>query len=247
MELLEDKKECILCNKNFSNKYNFSRHLKENNCKMFDKLSQYEIYKKFSNIKITANAQTQTEYKSHNIGVQTETKKLYNSISIQTENNIEEQGNKELYLLSNLKYNYVSFDDLKLYVQNYKYNTNIIYLSNIIKLLICNESHVENHIIKYKSINPPKFIFINENINNQKEILNLKSTVNYFTKHIIKVIKSMMSKFNKRAKDDEYWYDMYNDNLELLFTDLNEENNVEIALKNVLNNYILSNPIFKYA
>jgi hypothetical protein len=234
MTKLKNETQCKLCNHNFSNKYNLIRHLEENNCKKINEMNLYEIYKKFSNIKTTNDVEIQTEINKNSIGIQTET-------------NVElDSSNDKLYLASDLKYNYLSFEELKLYIEDYKYDTNILYLSKIIKSLICHEEHVSNHIIKYTTVSPPKFVFINENINNQIEICNLKLTVNYFLKHMVKYVKNIMIKFRKYAKTDDDWYDLYNDNLENLFMDLNKESNIESALKNVLQNYLLRNPVFKY-
>jgi hypothetical protein len=247
MKRLENETSCKLCGHCFSNKYNLKRHLEENNCKKFNEMNLYEIYKKFSNKKNTTDKETQYNVTKNNISIQTENQMVNTSVQTENIDNIY-KCNNELQLISKLKYNYLKVDDLKPYIENYKKNTNIIYLSKIIKSLICNEKYKCNHIIKYQSINPAKFVFINENANNQIEILNLKLTVTYVLNYIVQILKNMFDKFIEKMNQDEFWIDFYEDNLELLRNDINNEdnNNVEIALKNVLQNHILRNPIFKY-
>jgi len=257
--------QCKLCGHIFSNKYNLKRHLEENLCKEMSKLNLYEVYLRFSsNDKITVSQEIQTQTKTKSVSIQTEIEiEKSKARTITTQTNLEDIDiNKKLYPIEKVKYDYIKFNDVKHYIEKYKYDTKFIYISQILQLVFCHLSYEENHVIKYTKSYPPTFVFlsnklqneenINDNHNNESKYLNIGKygvLIEYFYPHIKKMLIEIYKNIVKDCKNNHNWsewYDYNEDQIKEFTKDLKNEKTLKDAIKYFLKNILINHKMLKY-
>ena len=224
---------CRFCNKTFARKDNLIKHLNDNRCEIYKKLSIFDIHEKLEEL---AN--------------------LKNSIVINgNENNINSNNtnifniNINIQPIQKLSLSHVSTDLMKELIEKYdndlsqgSMNTLFSgYLSNV----LCDKDHPENQAVKYLKKYPSTFNSVIED--HEGNIINtikdLNGTCELLSDPVLDLLKKKLREFTKKYhKDDQpdFDWELYDKSIKELRKELNK-GNVKKVLNNFLKNDILNN------
>jgi hypothetical protein len=228
---------CIFCNSNFERKYTLDRHLKENRCESFKKMTAFDVSEMIKSFKSTlvtnVNQTTHTTHNTHNTHIENVENLTINIEKIEIVNSINK-----------LDASYIEPIKMKELIEGYSYPKLNLLLSNYIKDIICNKDHPENHSIKYVKKKPPTYNSVMEDSDGNliNVIKNLNDSCIILTEPILETLKSKLKQYIKHYKnEDDYDKEAVDD----IYKELNKEA-VKNALKSVLQNDILNDIQMKF-
>ena len=218
---------CYFCNNTFNKKYNLNRHLKENRCESFKKMSALDIHNMLRNNNVKSNINTYNE------------KCTVNNI-----NNIHIERIEIVNHINNLDTAYIEPSKMKELVDKYNYPKLNLLLGNYIKDIICNKNQPQNHSVKYVKKNPPTYnSLVQDSDGNLINVVkNLKDSCELLTDPILEILKTKLKQYIKHYKrEDDYDIGTVND----ICKELNKDA-VRKALGSVLQNDILNDIQMKF-
>ena len=224
---------CTFCNYNFGQKYNLTKHLKNNNCESAKKMSQLDFHNKIQELQQQIIIHGNNNYAN----------------SPQTNTTINLNVEIKIQPIQKLSLEHVTTEDMKKLIEKYdddlsQSSLNFL-VGNYLKNILCNKDHPENHAIKYVKKYPPTFNSVYEDADGNiiNTISNLKSTTELLTDPVLDLLKVKLKEFTKKYKrngDEEFDYDCYDKSIQELRQELNKDN-VKKVLNNFLQNDVLNN------
>jgi hypothetical protein len=226
---------CRFCNTTYTRKFNLVKHLTENKCETYKKLSIYDIHEKLeelanlkNNIVINGNENTQN--------VNSNNTNIFNiNINIQP--------------IQKLSLGHVSTDLMKELIEKYdndlsqgSMNTLFSrYLTNV----LCDKDHPGNQAVKYMKKYPPTFNSVIEDKDGNiiSTIKDLNGTCELLSDPVLDILKKKLREFTKKYhKDDQpdFDWELYDKYIKELRKELNK-GNVKKVLNSFLKNDILNN------
>jgi len=219
---------CIFCNSFFNQKYNLNKHLRENRCESFKKMTALDIHNMLRNKNVNNNIKPNINTNIENVENLT-----INIERIEIVNHI-----------NNLDTTFIEPSKMKDFVDEYNYPKLNLLLSNYIKDIICNKNQPQNHSVKYVKKKPPTYnSLIQDSDGNLINVVkNLKDSCELLTDPILEILKTKLKQYIKHYKrDDDYDIDTVNDICRELDKDA-----VKKALGSVLQNDILNDIQMKF-
>jgi hypothetical protein len=230
---------CYFCKKDYTTKFNLTKHLNKNSCKINDyKLLHDEIDRLHEQItKLTSCNGDKTIGVNVNGSVSGNAKVISNNVNIKIEFNINP--------INKLDTSYITPEYMKALIEAYDIKPSKVnlLLGGYVKDLICDPEHPENHVTKYLKRKPSTFSSIIEDKdgNKIKVIKGLKDTCELLSDPILDTLKVKLKEFLKKyRKNEEFNYEIYEETIQELRSELNKAN-VKKALSTVLQNDILNN------
>jgi hypothetical protein len=218
---------CYFCNNTFNKKYNLNRHLKENRCESFKKMSALDIHNMLRNNNVKSNINTYNE-----------------KCTINNINNIHIERIEIVNHINNLDTTFIEPSKMKELVDKYNYPKLNLLLGNYIKDIICNKDQPQNHSVKYVKRNPPTYnSLVQDSDGNLINVVkNLKDSCELLTDPILEILKTKLKQYIKHYKrEDDYDIGTVND----ICKELNKDA-VRKALGSVLQNDILNDIQMKF-
>lgn len=221
------KYTCNFCNNTFQRRYTLERHLKEDRCESFKRMTAFDIHEIIN--------------KSFNKTINTNIEKcIINNIG-----NINIERIEIVNPANRLDASYIDPSKMKNLVEEYNYPKLNLLLGNYIKEIICNKDHPENHSVKYIKKKPPTYNSIIEDSSGNllNVVKNLKDSCELLSEPILETLKIKLKQYIKHYKNDkDYDLDMVND----IYKELNKDA-VKKALSSVLQNNILNDIRMKFS
>jgi hypothetical protein len=220
---------CYFCNNYFERKFTLDRHLKENRCESFRRMTAFDINEIIQSIKSKDVSNTKPYY-THIQNVENLTINIERIEIINPANRLDAS--------------YIEPSKMKELVEGYNYPKLNLLLGNYIKDIICNKDHPENHSIKYVRKKPPTYNSVIEDCNGNfiNVVKNLKDSCELLAEPILETLKIKLKQYIKYYKnDDDYDIDTVND----ICRELNKDA-VRRALSCVLQNDILNDIQMKF-
>lgn len=223
---------CYFCKNGFQQKYNLNRHLKENRCESFKKMTAFDINEMIQSLKSTNNIKNpNNNYNTHIENVENLTINIEKIEIINPANRLDAS--------------YIEPSKMKELVEGYNYPKLNLLLGNYIKDIICNKDHPENHSVKYVKKKPPTYnSLVQDSDGNLINVVkNLKDSCELLTDPILEILKSKLKQYIKYyKKEEDYDIDTVND----IYKELNKDA-VRRALSSVLQNDILNDIQMKFS
>ena len=239
---------CLICNVEFKYKYNLTKHLSTNKCKINDYKLLHDQIEKYKLDYETLLNKCNTESNKHigsivngTVSVSGNAKLINNNVN----NNVNIKIEFNINPINKLDTSYITPEYMKALIEEYDIKPDKVnlLLGGYVKDLICDPEHPENHVTKYLKRKPSTFSSIIEdrNGNKIKVIKGLKDTCELLSDPILDTLKVKLREFLKKyRKNDEFNYLIYEETIQELRSELNKAN-VKKALSTVLQNDILNN------
>jgi hypothetical protein len=221
--------ECLYCDKTFSKKANFKRHIINKTCSLINLQNPEKLL--LFHEKLSGKSPSNTTIVTGN-----------------TINNTNIQNIQIININPTTKLNieHLKTDHMKKLIESYSGAKSNLLLSGYIKNIIHNKDHPENHCVKYVKRNPATFSsVIEENGENKMLIKNLKDSCELLSDPILATLRKKLRECNKTLKNDEEFQDNYEDVVQDIYRELNKDA-VKKALSTVLQNDILNDIEMKF-
>jgi hypothetical protein len=235
---------CYFCNKTFTRKDNFTRHLKEARCEEASKMTPYDFYLKIEEEVQKAQKST-TITGNNNISVSPGGKCTVTNINVQI----------QIQPVTKLALEHITPEKMKEVIEQYdsdKSKLNYL-LSEYLNNLFCDTQHPENHSVKYIKRYPPLFNSITEDADGKTitVIRGLKDTCELLTDPVLDVLKVKLNecirkyKREKEDPDSDYDYSLYENAIRELQKELRKDK-IKQVLANFLKNDLINNIQMKF-
>ena len=220
---------CSFCDHGFQQKFNLTRHLKENKCTKFSSLTALEIHEKIQSLKISSQCITG----DNNVNNNNNTSVTINIEKIEIINPI-----------GKLDTSYIESGKMKELVDEYTVSKLNLLLGNYIKDIICNHQQPQNHAVKYVKKKPPTYNSLVEDKNGNliNVIKNLKDSCELLTEPILETLNVKLTQYIKEYKADN----KYDKAKAKGIWDELKKGAVKKALSSVLQNDILNDIQMKF-
>jgi len=221
------KTSCPFCAKDFFQKSNMEKHLKNAKCTVLPTLSQFEIY--------TLMCQWGQDTKPNN-------KPKVSTSSEQHKANPISQASAT----------HISVERMRNLIEKYdtpdgKSKLGLL-LSDYIRDILCNKDHPENHVVKYVRLKPPTFhvVSLGENGDTLTSIKGIKDTCDVLTTPLFQLLKAKLKECLRCIKHDPTFdFDIYEEGIKNLKSDLNE-GIVKKVIGNILRYDIVNDHYMKF-